>query len=72
MELRDKLRDLLKEEHEYMRTIVPWDGMFDNTVNKIIKLVTDDVMNADIDLEVSAEYHMMKDREKIWSDKKGV
>ena len=69
MELKNKLRNLLRKEHEYLRTQVPWDGMFDSSVNRIIKLVTDDVMKVDIDLEVSAEHQMMKDRNKIWSDK---
>ena len=67
--MEEKIKKLLVEEFDNMKRIVPWDGMYDSLIKKLIKLVTDDVMKVDIDLEVSAEHQMMKDRNKIWPDK---
>tara|TARA_Y100001970_G_scaffold288221_1_gene414941 strand:- start:1033 stop:1173 length:141 start_codon:yes stop_codon:yes gene_type:complete len=39
MELKDKIKEVLKEDVPKLFTIVRWDGMFDGTVDKIVKVI---------------------------------
>ena len=38
-ELHNKLKSVLVEDYNYIKTQIPWDGMFDSTIDKIITLV---------------------------------
>ena len=39
MELKDKIKEVLKEDVPKLFTMVRWDGMFDGTVDKIVKVI---------------------------------
>lgn len=54
-ELHNKVKSVLVEDYNYIRTQVPWDGMFDSTIEKIITLVKQE--KPDIDYDVSAEHN---------------
>ena len=36
--MKDKIKKIIKESYDKNRTSVPWDGMHDEVVEKIIKL----------------------------------
>ena len=39
MELKDKIKEVLKEDVPKLFSIVRWNGMYDSTVDKIVKLI---------------------------------
>ena len=39
MELKNKIKEVLQEEVPKLFTIVRWNGMYDSTVDKIVKLI---------------------------------
>ena len=39
MELKDKIKEVLEEDVPKLFNIVRWNGMYDGTVDKIVKLV---------------------------------
>ena len=39
MELKDKIKEVLKEDVPKLFSIVRWNGMYDSTVDKIVKVI---------------------------------
>tara|TARA_B100000131_G_scaffold293392_1_gene308679 strand:- start:826 stop:966 length:141 start_codon:yes stop_codon:yes gene_type:complete len=39
MELKDKIKEVLKEDVPKLFSVVRWNGMYDGTVDKIVKLI---------------------------------
>ena len=39
--MEDKIRKILKENFERNKTSIPWDGMHDEAVKKIMKLIAE-------------------------------
>ncbi len=39
MELKDKITEILREDVPRLFTIIRWDGMYNNTVKKIMKVI---------------------------------
>ena len=37
--MEDKIRKILKENFERNKTSIPWDGMYEEAVKKIMKLI---------------------------------
>ena len=37
--MKDKIREIIKENFERNKTSIPWDGMYEEAVKKIMKLI---------------------------------
>ena len=37
--MEDKIREIIKENFERNKTSIPWDGMYEEAVKKIMKLI---------------------------------
>ena len=37
--MRDRIINILKNEYDKYKTAVPWDGMWDEAANQVVKLV---------------------------------
>ena len=44
MVLEQIVKDILKEEYSRIKTQVAWDGMFDETAQKIVKKITEEIV----------------------------
>ena len=39
--MEDKIREIIKENFERNKTSIPWDGMYEEAVKKIMKLIAE-------------------------------
>ena len=37
--MKDKIREIIKENYDRNRNVIPWDGMHDEAVKKIMKII---------------------------------
>ena len=37
--MEDKIREIIKENFERIKTSIPWDGMYEEAVKKIMKII---------------------------------
>ena len=41
--LENKIRKIVETGHEYVRNQVPWDGMYDKTVQQIMDVIDEEI-----------------------------
>ena len=39
--MKDKIREIIKENYERNKLTIPWDGMYEEAVEKIMKIIAD-------------------------------
>ena len=37
--MKDKIREIIKENYDRNRNTIPWDGMYEEAVEKIMKII---------------------------------
>ena len=45
MILEQIVKDILKEEYDRIKTMIPYDGMFDKAAERIVKEVKDEIVS---------------------------